>query len=120
MQAKPWQIAVIVLAAVVLVASIVYQTMGRGDVRLSNELPMADVETGQIYLVARGKEQSLPVPFTLPGTSKATLWPAGQEGGKWLIERRFLELMPQDAGSAVDKSTGEVKTPDGKPVKISA
>lgn len=117
MKAKPWQIAVVVLGAIVLAASIIWQAKGSSEVKFATEIEMADVETGELFLIDRGKNQTLPIPYTRPGADKPTLWPTIRENGKCLVAPRFREAITPDMG-AVDKASGEVKLKDPTPQRI--
>lgn len=113
--AKPWQIALIALAIVVLLGSLAWRITHSESVNYQQEFVLVDVETGELFKVHRPSDRSLPTPAMNPVTERITLFPAAKDGETWIVPeqyRKYLEAgMPavEDISSGRLKATGEPK-----------
>ncbi|RNC81593.1 MAG: hypothetical protein ED559_07325 [Phycisphaera sp.] len=122
MQAKPVQIAVIVIGLLVGVVGIVLATSGGGGADLANRMVLIDVKTGDVYSVSlQGRSVRLPYPH--PDTSESTLLPASldEDTNTWYLSNRYLKALENIEGISdkVDTESGKVDIPaDTKPQSI--
>ncbi len=117
---KPWQIVVIVAACVIVVGSLVYMlTAGGKSVRTSDEITLADVTSGQLW-VASVKNRGIGIPAVNPDTGTQSLVSVYKdEDGRWIAGSRDLQAV-RNLGiqsKAVDPRTGEVQV-TGEPRKL--
>ncbi len=119
MNAKPWQIALIVIGLVVGVGSGAWFVFGGDEVRLERRYFLIDVESGDIFEVDSTKYR-LVLPAIHPDTGRTTLVGVSQdESGGWYVSPRDLgsirELGQGVEVKAVDLDSGELVNPAGKP-----
>jgi hypothetical protein len=108
--AKPWQIVLLVLAVIAVIASTIYSLRNSDDLGLSNKIPMVDVITGDRYIVKLPKSGSMEIPGINPTTKETTLLPywKDEESGQWkVIERYASSVVKKRKGAklAVDPGT---------------
>lgn len=104
--AKPWQIILIVVAVVGVGFSV--WRFGFGDrVVQSDHVTTMCVVTGEIYEIRLGKAKGLMLPAKHPETGERTLFPAEQQGGKWVVSPNFL------GGAQPDQTPGSRVNLDG-------
>lgn len=117
-EARPWQIAVIVVGLIALVAGVVFQC-GRSTVPFADSIVLVDVASGELIEAPFPK---FPVMFPAknPGTQSPTLYPAQLRDGKWFVEGRYVPYIPKDPKpTAMNAKSGEIATTSEKPVKKS-
>jgi hypothetical protein len=118
-KAKPWQIALIVVAMVVACVSMFMTFSKSKKVDLSHQLTMVDVATGDLYTF-NTKKRAVGIPEYSPDTGKATLLPVTKkDDGKWYINQRYIDSIDymDDVVAVVDRDTGLVKVTSDKPRK---
>ncbi len=115
--AKPWQIALIALAIVVLLGSLAWRITHSESVDLAQEFLLVDVETGQLYKVHRPSDRSLPVPATNPDTQKDTLFPVEQTNGDWIVGHLYRSMLSKESAAVEDVSAGKVRV-SGDPKRL--
>lgn len=108
--AKPWQIVLLVLAVIAVIASTIYSFINSDDLGLANKISMVDVVTGDRYVVKVPKSGSMGIPGTNPVTKEETLVPywKDEESAQWkVIDRYAASVVNARKGSkiAVDPST---------------
>ncbi len=121
-QAKPWQIAVVVVGVLVLGISL-FMTMFRGDrVEFSQTVMLVDVTTGKLYEVGRpdGVAISLPAMDPRKNPPTKTLYPAKNVDGKWYVNERVLEELGASklAVQGLDPKTGLLSDQAQKPESL--
>lgn len=110
MNAKPWQIGVIVVGLLVATGLTVWNLMGSDDALPSTYL-VIDVESGQIYRVNKDRYRlSLPAPH--PQTKKRSLIGVQKDDqGYFVSDYNLAALNALDEGvknNAVDPKTGDL------------
>jgi len=87
---KPWQIVLIVVALLALVASISYQIFNSDTVTQSTSLTLIDYKTGELFAsdIPTGKSAFLPA--TNPGTKEDTLVPVVKRDGKFYVAEKYV------------------------------
>jgi hypothetical protein len=109
-KAKPWQIVLIVVAAVALGVSLYFSLRGDG-LDLANSVTMADVATGEVFHLPIGKgANSATIPGKNPRTGDMTLMPIVQENGRWVVMEHYFPALKNIPGphTAVNEATREV------------
>ena len=109
-EAKPWQIAVVVVGLLTLVGMVVWQC-NSGKVKLASSITLVDVETGQLIEAPLPKNRSVLFPATHPDTKRATLFPAHRnESGGWEVSGRYVPYVKSKDidPKAVDLKTGAI------------
>lgn len=119
MNAKPWQIALIVIGLAVGLGSAAWVTFGGDGVRLPTTHFLIDVESGDIFEFDSRKKQ-LVVPARHPESGRTTLIRViKDEEGAWYVSQRelgLLRVMDKDVKvSAIDPSTGQLTGAAPKP-----
>ena len=117
---KPWQIVVMVIAVVAVAASAYLSLSGGETVKLSNEITMVDVNSGDLFAFAVDRRHVVMPPEKNPETGKRTLLSVNKTGeGKWMLDGRELGAMlptiEGDHKAVIDRKTGEVKVNNEKP-----
>lgn len=118
-KAKPWQIALIVVALVVASVSVFMTFRKSKKVDLSHRITMVDVATGDLYTF-NTKKRAVGIPEYSPDTGKATLLPVTRkDDGKWYINLRYIDSIEymDDASAVTDRDTGLVTVTSDKPKK---
>ncbi|MFO0831752.1 MAG: hypothetical protein U0637_07890 [Phycisphaerales bacterium] len=118
-EARPWQIAVIVIGLVALVAGVVFQC-SRANVPFSDTIILVDVTNGDLLEAPFPKNRPVMFPAKNPTTNTATLYPAQLREGKWYVEGRYIPYVPKDPKpTAMNAKSGEITTSSPQPVKKS-
>ncbi|MFO0858790.1 MAG: hypothetical protein U0640_15705 [Phycisphaerales bacterium] len=91
-EAKPWQIAVVVVGVLTLVGMLMWQCQGDG-VTLQKSIVMVDVTSGELVESTWPKGKAVVFPAHDPDT-KAMLIPVGKTPeGRYEIEGRYMPLL---------------------------
>lgn len=91
-EAKPWQIAVVVVGVLTLVGMLMWQCQGDG-VTLQKTIVMVDVTSGELVESTWPKGKAVVFPAHDPDT-KAMLIPVGKTPeGRYEIEGRYMPLL---------------------------
>ncbi len=116
-EAKPWQIAVIVVGLLGFVGALAW-SLTRGDgVEFAESITLGDVKTGEIVITPYDPSKSLVLPAPNPPNTEATLFPVYQEDGQWKVSPAFMsQLRTMKAAEATDLKTGVIKA-TGEPRK---
>lgn len=119
MNAKPWQIALIVIGLAVGIGSGLWFAFAGDAVSLERRYFLIDVETGDIYEVDSSKYR-LVLPAMHPETGRVCLVGVHKdENGTWEVPPRDLSSIGQlEKGvqvKAVDPKTGELVNPASTP-----
>jgi hypothetical protein len=116
MQAKRWQIVLIVIGLAGGGALLAYHAMSGPELALPHRVYLVDVATGQAY-VADTSERTLTVPTANPETGKVSLIPVfEEEDGTWRASTRYLSALGQmeAENKVVDPETGALAAPPGR------
>jgi hypothetical protein len=109
---KPWQIAVIVLGCLGLVASLVFQLSGSNSVKMATSIQAADVLTGEVFESPLPSKRSVFFPVKNPTTGTASVYPADNTSGTWKLNARYLPYLdpwkPEQMKGLKDLKTGEL------------
>ncbi|HYF15011.1 MAG TPA: hypothetical protein VD971_08075 [Phycisphaerales bacterium] len=112
-EARPWQVAVVVVGLLVLIGSVVYQCTASNDVSLADSVIMVDVSTGELIESRYPKNRPVSFPAEHPETKSKTLMPAVQdpETGRWMVEGRYVSYLKNlgSLGGLEDPESGLVK-----------
>lgn len=119
MQAKPWQIALIVIGLLVGVGSAAWFVLGGDRVTLANSILMVDVDTGDVFEVNLDRTR-ISNPALHPETGKLQLVRLDKdEDGTLFVNGRDLDLLKfldkSITNKAVDPKTGDLLIPPGTP-----
>ncbi|PHQ80987.1 MAG: hypothetical protein COB69_04970 [Phycisphaera sp.] len=122
MQAKPVQIAVIVIGLLVGLVGIFLAVSGGSGPDLANKRIFIDVTTGDAYAVST-KGRSLILPYRHPETNEKTLFPArfDEESETWHLNARYMGALDRvgNISDKIDLESGKVDIPaDTKPKVI--
>lgn len=122
MQAKPVQIAVIVIGLLVGVVGIVLAVGGSDGANLADKMVLIDVKTADVYAVSL-KGRSVRLPYRHPETQEDTLLPASlnDDSSTWYLDSRYLKVLENIEGISgkIDSESGKVDIPaDVKPQTI--
>jgi hypothetical protein len=118
MNAKPWQLALIIIGLLGGSALVVYNLFfANAGPSLADTMKVIDVNTGELFEVdLAGKGYVMP--GKNPNSKKRTLLAIvkDEQDGTWFIPGRYLPSLDQVDGevTAVDPQTGEVKAPVGE------
>ncbi len=116
-EARPWQIAVIVVGLIVMVGGVLYQCSG-GSVAFADSIVLVDVASGELVEAPFPKGQSVMFPATNPDTKSGTLYPAELKDGKWFVQGRYVPYVSkQPEPKAMNARSGLVNTTSEKPVR---
>lgn len=110
MQAKPVQIAIIVIGLLVGVVGIVLALRGDKKPDLANKIVLVDVTTGDAYAVSI-KGRSIVLPYKHPETEQRTLLPMNvKQGDGWYLDDRYLSALDriENVSTLVDPKSGKV------------
>lgn len=121
MDAKPWQIAVVVIGLLGACVLFAWNVFGGRDIRRPDEILLMDVVTGDRYLADVSGKKSVFIPEKHPDTGEYTLIPIDKdESGVWHI--RYLELLkefpPEKLGAVEDVATGVAKPSSASPKRF--
>lgn len=82
---KPWQLILVIVAAVVLVVSLIFSLRGP-NVPKPGQVTVADVESGELFSIDTSGRKIALLPAKNPDTGERTLFPVRQdESGNWVI-----------------------------------
>lgn len=116
MKPKLWQVALIVVGLLVGIGSVVYSIVTAETVPITNVTHCVDVETGDLYKI----EFPVILPAAHPTTGVRSLVRVKNDGGKWYVSGRDLELIRLlDKGvqnKVVDTETGDLKVEIKAPI----
>ena len=111
MQAKPWQIAVVVVGLLVGIGGIVLAMGKDSGPDLADKMILVDVTTGNTYKISY-KNRSVVLPVRSPETDERTLFPIeyNEEKGGWFMNRRYMGDMDgiEKISDKVDAESGRV------------
>lgn len=107
--AKPWQIALIALAIVVLLGSLAWRMTHSETVSYVQDFILVDVETGELFKVHRPTDRSLPIPAINPATERLSLYPATKSGDGWVVAETSRQFLDKDMAAVEDLATGRLK-----------
>jgi hypothetical protein len=118
-EAKPWQIAVVVVGLLTLVGMVVWQCRS-GNVELASTIVLVDVQSGEIIEAPLPKNHAVGFPATNPETQKKSLLPAERTESGWRISGRYIPYTGRMEVNEkiVDVKSGTVQT-SGEPVRKS-
>jgi hypothetical protein len=122
--AKPWQIGLIVLAVIAVIASISYNIIfSDAPAESTREFHLVDIETGDLYFVQLADGMAAVLPAPSPKTKNMTIFPLVNENGGWRIDPAFRQLAANVGqtlkSSALDsKDDGAVKLTSDKAATI--
>lgn len=120
-EAKPWQIALIVVGLLVFVGMLVF-TLGRGDgVDFPNSMKLIDIQNGQLIVSPYRTDRSLVLPAKNESGQRTWYPVVENEDGTYRVENDYLnslrgekllnkEFVGEDG--AVKKTTGDPKKVD--------
>ena len=118
---RPWQIAVMVLAVVVLSGSILWQCNDQSKViDLANHVTVADVVTGDLFDAPLPSGKAVVYPAKNPETGQVSVFPVASEAGQWQVPSRFRPQVREFVGKRSDTAIEDldlciVKTKGDKP-----
>lgn len=119
--AKPWQIALIVVAVIGLGFSVWKFGFSQGP-DLPNSVLLVDVKTGNLFELQLGGRKAAYYPERHPDTGERTLMPVvKQENGTWQIGPRLLPALqdvPGDTPAVTDPGSGTVNVVDASPRRV--
>lgn len=116
-EAKPWQVAVIVVGLLVMVAGVLYQCKS-GGVEFADSIVLVDVASGDVLEAPFPKGRPVMFPAKHPDTQSATLYPAELKDGKWFVDGRYIPYIPKIPDpKAMNAKSGAITTTATKPVR---
>jgi hypothetical protein len=121
--AKPWQIVLVIVAAIALVVSVSYQILSSDEVTSSDTLTFVDVKSGELFRSPKPKDRAIIIPATNPLTKADTLVPAYEDKGNWFVVDRYIEFarknVSQGADSIlVDRKSSQIKPKSGTVAEV--
>lgn len=114
-EAKPWQIAVVVVGVLTLVGMVLW-SVTRDTVELASKMTLVDVESGMLIEAKLPSQKAVIFPAINPETNRKTLYPAKQnESGEWELIHRYLPyIKTKDVDpKAVNLQTGMITVSSG-------
>lgn len=125
MQAKTWQIVLMVLAVLAMCTSVLYTCSQTPNTESMKSIYLVDVSTGEIFEADLPKGRPMMFPAVHPDTQVGCLYPAVTVDGKWFVGSRYLgfALQPRegekkaDLKGLADVKTGEIIPAPGSPKK---
>ena len=118
-EAKPWQIAVIVVGLLVLVGMLSMQFLKNDEPQFAKSRMFIDLKTGELVEVEYREDRALSIPAANPPSTEYTLVPLSKtDDGKWKVDAKFFGTVEQYKlqGPHLDMRSGIV-TPTSGPVK---
>ena len=114
---KPWQLVLVIVAALVLAVA-VWMTFSGSDVPRPGEITVADVETGELFVMDTSGRKIALLPGTNPDSGNRTLFPVREEDdGSWRITPVGMGAFAGyegDAAAIADRSSGKVNVTSEK------
>lgn len=91
--AKPWQIALIGLAILAVIASVGYQIFGGDQIPdRPTSITLIDVQTGELIVAPFPKDVAILLPAVNPQTKETSLFPVEKDGEVWKVSDRHASL----------------------------
>ena len=118
-EAKPWQIAVIVVGLLVLVGMLSMQFLRNDEPQFAKTGMYIDLKTGELVEVEYREDRALTIPAANPPSTEYTLFPVSKrDDGKWSLESKYFDSVDRYKlkGPYLDMRSGLV-TPASGPVK---
>lgn len=118
---RPWQIAVMAAAVLVLGVSVYFQMTDESKViRIADRVTVVDVETGDLFETAFPSGRAVVYPAKSPSNGQMAVFPVQNVGDKWVIPDRFLDQVRdyykgKSSTGKVDLKGGEVSVANGTP-----
>lgn len=89
-EAKPWQIAVVVIGLLTLVGMVVWQCRSDQTVTFASDMYVLDIQTGNLYVDDMPKRKSVFFPLPDPETKNLLVPVVKDIGGKFIVEGQTL------------------------------
>ncbi|MDX2130488.1 MAG: hypothetical protein SFY69_00360 [Planctomycetota bacterium] len=118
---RPWQIVILVLAVVALIASIAFTASGDDSVDFADSVLLVDLETGELIDAPYPSGKSISLPAINPATSKRSLFPVEKTDGQWRVEARYLSMVKEfvpKPEALTDPKAGTVKVANESPKSV--
>lgn len=114
-QVRPKHILLLVVAALVLTGSLVYQChFANDDVDIADSTHLVDFQSGEIFKSSFPHNKAVSYPAKNPKSNAKALLPVYQRDGKWYLDGRMVgnlkELVPGGEKYLVNES-GELTLP---------
>ncbi len=121
MQAKPVQIAIIVIGLLVGIGGIVLALSKNAGPDIAGKMILVDVKTGDLFAVST-KGRSVILPYRHPETNEPSLLPAifNETDSSWHIKSRYLSAMTdiKPVSSKIDPQSGRLSVESGTKPKV--
>ncbi len=113
--AKPWQIALIVLG-VIAAGFAIWKVSTSNKISQSDRLLSVCVVTGEVFEIRLGSARGLMYPARHPQTGERTLFPVSRDGSSWVVDQNFREAASarETPGSKVSPS-GLIEVSNSQP-----
>lgn len=118
---RPWQIVVLILAAVVLSGSILWQCNDESKIiNIADRATVVDVVSGEVFETSLPTTRAVTYPAKNPSSGVVAVFPAQREDGKWVVPSRFRAQVQEyfkgkpDTGK-FDAKSGEVAVSSDTP-----
>lgn len=95
---KAAKIAVIVVGLVVGVGALIWYVASRDASPLADRIRVVDVLTGEVMTLSREDERLRLMPG-IAADGERSLYPLSQDGGVWVINPRYQDLLIEKYGS---------------------
>lgn len=117
---KPWQIALFIIAAVVLGGSLAFAFLGGKRVDLKENHVLIDVTNGDRFTFNTGGRRAMALPEKNPDTGEYCLLPIVEQEAGWVIVPRAMGMLEdiEFSRSVVDTSDGSVQFSDNSPRRL--
>lgn len=117
---KPWQIALFIIAAVVLGGSLAFSFIGGKSVDKAERIYLVDLRTGKLYYAPVTARGAVLVPARDPETKERTLYQVMErDDGSWELEFRSASSIDRSKFDRIH-SDGTVDVLGEDPVKYVA
>ena len=122
MDAKPWQIAVIVVGLLGGCALLGWNLFGGKSIGTQDEVLLMDVITGDRFIADTSGRRGVLIPARNPDTQKFTLLPiVKDEKGQWRVDRLDQlphEITPEQMSAVADASAGLARPSSASPRQL--
>lgn len=109
---RPWQIAVMAAALLVLGVSLYFQLSDESKVmKFADSVTVVDVTTGELFEAPLPSGRSVVYPAKNPGTGKDAVFPVQKDDSGWSIPSRYLPQVKDFFKEA--KESGKVDLKEG-------
>lgn len=117
MDAKPWQIGVIVVGLLGGCGLLAWNLFGGSKIETIDSLTLVDVMDGSTFVVDLGGRRAVTVPARNPDTGEYTLVPVIKEGESWVVPEYYRPVLKQFEKTEfiADTSTGVMKPAASSP-----